>query len=41
MGRIESGLRKTVRWYLEHEDWVEAVRTGEYREWIERNYADR
>jgi len=38
---FESGLRKTVAWYLDHADWVASVRTGAYREWIERNYSDR
>ncbi|MGO8760163.1 MAG: dTDP-glucose 4,6-dehydratase [Terracidiphilus sp.] len=38
---FESGLRKTVRWYLEHTEWVENVRTGAYRDWIAKNYADR
>ena len=38
---FESGLRKTVRWYLEHPEWVEKVRTGTYREWIEKNYGER
>jgi dTDP-glucose 4,6-dehydratase len=37
---FELGLRLTVRWYLDHHDWVESVRTGEYRKWIEANYAD-
>jgi len=36
---FESGLRRTVRWYLDHDEWVEAVRTGGYREWMEENYA--
>jgi dTDP-glucose 4,6-dehydratase len=35
---FESGLRKTVRWYLEHGAWVERVQTGAYREWVEANY---
>ena len=35
---FETGLRKTVRWYLEHSDWVQRVRSGEYRNWIERQY---
>ncbi len=39
--KFESGLRKTVRWYLEHPEWVENVRTGAYREWIAQNYAER
>ena len=38
---FESGLRKTVRWYLENGDWVESVRTGAYRDWIAKNYAER
>jgi dTDP-glucose 4,6-dehydratase len=33
-----SGLRRTVRWYLEHADWVARVRDGRYRQWIERQY---
>jgi dTDP-glucose 4,6-dehydratase len=36
-----SGLRKTVAWYLEHSEWVASVRTGAYRDWIEKNYAER
>jgi dTDP-glucose 4,6-dehydratase len=36
-----TGLRKTVRWYLDHQDWVASVRTGEYRRWIEQNYGGR
>jgi len=30
-----------VRWYLEHGEWVENVRTGAYRDWITKNYAER
>jgi len=36
-----EGLRRTVRWYLEHQDWAQRVRSGEYRAWIEKNYAKR
>ncbi len=39
--QFESGLRKTVRWYLDNTAWVDSVRTGAYREWIEQNYAER
>jgi dTDP-glucose 4,6-dehydratase len=39
--RFESGLRKTVRWYLDHPQWVESVRTGSYLEWIRQNYTER
>jgi dTDP-glucose 4,6-dehydratase len=35
---FESGLAKTVRWYLDHADWVSGVRDGRYRHWIELNY---
>ena len=36
-----SGIRKTVQWYLDHQDWVADVQSGAYREWVERNYAQR
>jgi dTDP-glucose 4,6-dehydratase len=36
---FESGIRKTVRWYLEHKDWCDEVRSGQYRRWIRTNYA--
>ena len=39
--KFESGLRKTVQWYLENPAWIESVRTGSYREWIAKNYAER
>jgi dTDP-glucose 4,6-dehydratase len=35
---FESGLRLTVRWYLEHTDWVADVTTGAYREWTRLHY---
>jgi dTDP-glucose 4,6-dehydratase len=35
---FESGLRKTVRWYLDNPAWVDHVRTGEYRRWIAQHY---
>ncbi|MDE1989115.1 MAG: dTDP-glucose 4,6-dehydratase [Betaproteobacteria bacterium] len=38
---FESGLQKTVAWYLAHADWTERVVSGAYREWIDRNYAQR
>lgn len=34
----EVGLEETVKWYLENEKWVESVRTGEYRNWIDGHY---
>jgi dTDP-glucose 4,6-dehydratase len=36
---FESGIRKTVQWYLEHPDWVANVQSGAYREWVSTQYA--
>ena len=36
-----EGLKETVRWYLDNQDWIDSVRSGEYRKWIEANYAKR
>jgi dTDP-glucose 4,6-dehydratase len=38
---FDEGLRKTVRWYLDNALWCERVRSGEYRTWLDRNYASR
>ena len=38
---FETGMRKTVEWYLANQDWVANVRSGEYRKWIEGNYHSR
>jgi dTDP-glucose 4,6-dehydratase len=38
---FDDGLRSTVRWYLDHQPWCAHVRSGEYRTWIDRNYAER
>jgi dTDP-glucose 4,6-dehydratase len=37
---FDTGIRKTVRWYLEHPSWVQSVTSGTYRNWIERQYAE-
>ena len=36
---FDTGIRKTVQWYLEHADWVANVQTGAYREWVQTQYA--
>jgi dTDP-glucose 4,6-dehydratase len=36
---FETGLRETVRWYLDHGEWVRNVQSGEYRTWIAKHYA--
>jgi len=38
---FETGLRKTVRWYLENHAWLDAVQSGAYREWVQANYGAR
>jgi len=35
---FDSGIRKTVQWYLDHQDWVSNITSGAYREWTERQY---
>jgi dTDP-glucose 4,6-dehydratase len=35
---FESGLSKTLRWYLEQREWVDRIRTGAYQEWIREHY---
>ena len=38
---FETGLENTVDWYLNNKKWIENVRSGEYRNWIEKNYKER
>ncbi len=38
---FETGLRKTVLWYLQNQDWVTGVTSGSYRQWISTNYDHR
>jgi dTDP-glucose 4,6-dehydratase len=38
---FETGLRKTVTWYLENADWVRNVQSGDYLKWITQNYQER
>lgn len=35
---FETGIRKTVQWYLDHQEWVENITSGQYRNWVERQY---
>jgi dTDP-glucose 4,6-dehydratase len=36
-----TGIRKTVLWYLENQQWVHNVQSGSYRDWVEKNYGER
>lgn len=38
---FETGLRKTVRWYLDNVNWVAHIESGDYQSWLARNYGDR
>jgi len=38
---FETGIRKTVEWYLANPEWVANVHSGAYREWVSKNYAER
>jgi dTDP-glucose 4,6-dehydratase len=35
---FESGLRKTIKWYVDHQKWVSRVKSGEYQSWIKEHY---
>lgn len=37
---FETGIRKTIQWYLDNQQWIADVQTGAYREWLVKNYAD-
>lgn len=37
---FETGIRKTVQWYLDHQDWVKNVQSGAYREWTVKQYGN-
>ena len=36
---FSSGIRRTVCWYLDHQDWVANVTSGSYRDWVAKHYA--
>ena len=38
---FDSGIRKTVQWYLDNQAWVRDVQSGDYLKWVEKNYAAR
>ncbi|MEQ1593124.1 MAG: dTDP-glucose 4,6-dehydratase [Thiobacillaceae bacterium] len=38
---FETGIQKTVQWYLDHPKWVTDIVSGEYRQWVDANYAQR
>ena len=38
---FETGIRKTVQWYLDNQAWVANVTSGAYRQWLDKNYGER
>ncbi len=38
---FETGIRKTVEWYLDNTEWIEHVKSGAYQQWLEKNYSHR
>jgi dTDP-glucose 4,6-dehydratase len=38
---FEKGLEKTVKWYLDNQQWIDNVKSGEYKKWIDKNYKER
>ena len=38
---FDTGLEKTVSWYLNNSDWIEEVKSSSYQEWVETNYTNR
>ncbi len=39
--QLEEGLRSTIAWYRDNQPWWQAIRSGDYRGWYEKNYGDR
>jgi dTDP-glucose 4,6-dehydratase len=37
---FETGIEKTIQWYLSHPQWVECVTSGEYRKWLDKQYGN-
>ncbi len=35
---FETGIRKTIEWYLSHQEWLENIKSGQYLEWTEKQY---
>ncbi len=38
---FDTGIRKTIQWYLDNQSWVSNVQSGSYRDWVEKNYSGR
>jgi dTDP-glucose 4,6-dehydratase len=38
---FETGIRRTLQWYLQNSEWVSRVRDGRYRQWVDQQYGQR
>jgi dTDP-glucose 4,6-dehydratase len=38
---FDTGIQKTIQWYLENDDWVADVKSGDYQKWLDTNYGGR
>ena len=38
---FEIGLSKTIKWYDDHQDWLDECKSGSYKQWLQKNYGDR
>ena len=38
---FEEALNKTIKWYIKNQDWVDRVKSGEYKKWLKKNYGMR
>jgi dTDP-glucose 4,6-dehydratase len=38
---FSAGIRKTIQWYLDNQEWVDTISSGEYKNWIDKNYKER
>ena len=37
---VEQGLQATVQWYLKNSDWINHILSGDYQNWISKNYKE-
>ncbi len=38
--RFEEGLAQTIKWYKDHQPWVDAIKSGAYRQYYQRQYGE-
>ena len=38
---FEEGIERTIRWYIENTAWIDNIKSGEYQQWISKNYSER